>query len=165
MAEVKGVLHLLGEPASKLAELPPGVPVARQTQEGWGGYLSVMGGLLLPARGGPFATSGEALSAAVELLAEKFASNLRAWLSPEEMAAVNERNRLDNDPMICHSHDFCDANMAMHNAVVELRINSEDVPSWSDEMVALLNAAWEVARRNNFYVAQGSVQQGREAGE
>ncbi len=39
---------------------------------------------------------------------------LKTWLSPEEMQEVVCRNEGEHDPTICHSHDFCDANMAMH---------------------------------------------------
>ena len=44
-----------------------------------------------------------------------FSNILRRWLTPEQMAQVIERN-MARHPGVCHSHDFCDANMAMDEA-------------------------------------------------
>ena len=49
-------------------------------------------------------------------LAAEFSRILREWLGGVRMSEVNRRNQEETNPKGCHSHDFCDANMAMHEA-------------------------------------------------
>lgn len=81
-------------------------------------------------------------------LACVFSEVLKVWLSPDEMREVIARNRAEPNPSICHSHDFCDANMAMLEAW-EPAIGP-DIDVHSDEGIALWNAAWSRAKRNDF---------------
>ncbi len=55
---------------------------------------------------------------ATEAMAAEFSAVLKTWLSPEEMQEVVCRNEGEHDPTICHSHDFCDANMATHEVLM-----------------------------------------------
>ena len=81
-----------------------------------------------------------------ESLASTFATTLRDWMTEDEFSAVRERNAESSDPMVCHSHDFVDANEAMAAAFLSvLGVNadsreSDDVETW--------NAAWALAKRN-----------------
>lgn len=52
-----------------------------------------------------------------EILAREFSATLREWLRPDELAEVVKRNKAETNNYICHSHDFCDANMAMLEAM------------------------------------------------
>lgn len=57
----------------------------------------------------------------VRMLALRFTWELRKTLLSElklpfAFHEVVERNRIQKDPRICHSHDFCDANVVMSNA-------------------------------------------------
>ena len=51
-----------------------------------------------------------------ETLAHEFSEGLRRYLSPAQMREVVERNRLEMTLGVCHSHDFCDANMVLYEA-------------------------------------------------
>ena len=74
---------------------------------------------------------------------------LRDTLSPAQMAEVVRRNAAQPDPSICHSHDYCDANMAMAEAWEML----STVPCGADcpdAVNAIWSAAWDLAKDNNF---------------
>ena len=51
-----------------------------------------------------------------EKIAGQFHACLLFVLSSEEIAEMKKRNKAETDPLICHSHDFCDANMVMEEA-------------------------------------------------
>jgi hypothetical protein len=81
----------------------------------------------------------------VEKLAESFSRVLTEYIGEEKMYEVARRNRAETDDRICHSHDFCDANMAMldafHAHLPGLEVNLENdaiIGRWSD--------AWDLAR-------------------
>jgi len=68
---------------------------------------------------------------------------LRAWLKPWQWKEMRKRNAEEPSPLVCHSHDFCDANMAM-----EAAWESFDLPSINADDQAqadLWNAAWNIA--------------------
>ena len=52
----------------------------------------------------------------VQLLAAEFICGLRETAGVEALVEIVERNRREPDPNICHTHDFCDANMVMFEA-------------------------------------------------
>ncbi|MCK1671087.1 hypothetical protein [Bradyrhizobium sp. 150] len=87
----------------------------------------------------------------VTAIAEAFAEVLRQWLTREEMEAVRSRNASQSNPGICHSHDFCDANMAMDAAFRGLSIPTcldlDDDTKEHEEACRLWNDAWDVAKR------------------
>ena len=105
-----------------------------------------------------------------EKLAEEFARIIREWLTAEEMIEVNRLNDAEPENSgICHSHDFCDANMALVEALDNLGIeNSIDLPNDTfDERVAYIyamkfeSAAWDLAKSNHFYVGDGLTESAR----
>ncbi len=67
------------------------------------------GSILLDLRKEPRAENARRVAVA-------FKAVLTEWLTADEMAAVTARNRAEVNPHVCHSHDFCDANMAMDEA-------------------------------------------------
>jgi hypothetical protein len=87
----------------------------------------------------------------IALIAEAFALVLIEWLSTEEWDEMRLRNANESNPNVCHSHDFCDANMAMDRAMTDfgyplpLDLN-EDHPSVV-EHVEIWNEAWDLAKR------------------
>jgi hypothetical protein len=96
-----------------------------------------------------------------EQVAKEFSKVLRSWLTPEQMTEVIALNREEKSPGICHSHDFCDANMAMLEAICHELGLTED--QFMDQLMkemnsnapcgefnALWNEAWEVAFRTEF---------------
>lgn len=81
-------------------------------------------------------------------IAEKFAAILREWLTPDEWAEMLERNK-GYSPEICASHDFCDANMAMLEAMQANGLEPlPDNGPMPDDMAALWNQAFDIARRH-----------------
>lgn len=83
-------------------------------------------------------------------LAVKFCDILQEWLTDDELELVVARNdaRVDKNDGVCHSHDFCDANMAMDEAWSSMFQN--DVDTTSDADLDLWNAAWDLAKFKNF---------------
>ena len=96
-----------------------------------------------------------------EAAAEKFVATLREWLTADEFAEMQRLNTAKTDPNVCHSHDFCDANMAMLDAL-ESFDGVEFVAEWEIEEAVtdderkdaiakqviwetLWNAAWSIA--------------------
>jgi hypothetical protein len=77
-------------------------------------------------------------------MAKIFSGLLRDELTAGQMASVIELNRAETSRSICHSHDFCDANMTMARA---FRLLGEDT---SDN--ALWDAAWDAAKEAEFFV-------------
>lgn len=83
-------------------------------------------------------------------LAEGFRKVLASWLMPAELARIDALNKASGDPLICASHDFCDANMAMHESFVELigRTPADDVDC--EGSARLWNTAWDRAKAKGF---------------
>lgn len=44
----------------------------------------------------------------------EFSQDLHTCLGLEQMRELVERNRAETVPEVCHSHDFCDANMVIY---------------------------------------------------
>ena len=85
-------------------------------------------------------------------LANAFSKIIREWLTEEELAEVRELNAGEpKNVSICHSHDFCDANQAMIDALESLGVEygSEDFGD-GDKGFDILNAAWDLAKANGF---------------
>jgi hypothetical protein len=68
-------------------------------------------------------------------------------------------NASETDKSICHSHDFCDANMAMDEAFTKVLgrqyvfFNDEEPETEKQNEIDadLINAAWSMAKANKFY--------------
>ena len=75
-------------------------------------------------------------------MARTFSGLLRDELTAGQMSSVIERNRAETDRNVCHSHDFCDANMTMARA---FRLVGQDP---ADN--ALWDAAWNAAKQAEF---------------
>jgi hypothetical protein len=88
-------------------------------------------------------------------LAESFANTIKEWLDPEEMEKVIARNEINirENNGCCATHDFCDANMAMVEALSKHSLIWE----MADEVQQqLINEAWNKAKQNKFwYEASG----------
>jgi hypothetical protein len=82
-------------------------------------------------------------------VAKAFSKKLRGYLSYDQMKDVVSLNNADKDKSVCHSHDFCDANMFMADGfkAVTGRLPELNVEADCD----LFNAAWTIAKNNGFY--------------
>ena len=91
-------------------------------------------------------------------VAKTFGGRLAEYLSPEEMAKAIKRNRSERDPkyqiMVCHSHDFCDANMAMLEAM-EANGYVELMPL-DDGYSSVWRKAWSIAVKQDFFYQKGT---------
>lgn len=94
-------------------------------------------------------------------LARQFSASLLGEIGLPAMRKVIAMN--ENGAPECHTHDFCDANMVMLEAMILTDvINSGD--DWVDaeddrknELTALMESAWTLARQNDFYLMQNMV--------
>ena len=87
-----------------------------------------------------------------EIVAKAFADVLLAWSKDEP--GVWEKmladNAAENDKNICHSHDWCDANMAMDEAMRGLGIDHSE--RWGDDWASNDEASkfwgdcWDIAK-------------------
>lgn len=86
--------------------------------------------------------------AVVQRTADEFVRILRKWLTADEFAEMRRRN-VQSPRGTCASHDFCDANMAMLEAVqtvLKLPKNQRAAPYLLDDwFVNLWSDAWDKA--------------------
>lgn len=82
-------------------------------------------------------------------LAAKFSQILREWLTTEELAEVNARNQADEYKSggVCATHDFCDPNQAMLDAMESFGIFYEGCDQTTEY---LINNAWRIAKASRF---------------
>lgn len=82
-------------------------------------------------------------------LSDAFAAVLRKWLAAAEFAEVRRLNSADPahaDNSVCHSHDYCDANMAMveaFRAIHGRELFGDDGMAYAD--CDTVNRAWACA--------------------
>lgn len=90
----------------------------------------------------------------IEPLARKFSTFLAEAIGEESIREAVDRNRSQKHSGICHSHDFCDANMVMESAFEEVigrsQFNAEG--HISEEDMRLWNAAWDLAKEREFFL-------------
>lgn len=80
----------------------------------------------------------------VTAIAHRFAGNLLNDIGMNNLRTVIELNAAEPNAMVCHSHDFCDANMPMA-AAFESIVGRAPIDTESAEDASLWNAAWEHA--------------------
>ena len=96
-----------------------------------------------------------------QALAAMLATVLREWLTEDEFGRMQELNRgYGHSSGICASHEFCDANMAMHEAFVRVFDREPLLPSdveanpalagQEDIDISFWNAAWDQAHRGRL---------------
>jgi len=85
----------------------------------------------------------------VDSLAMEFCDELRVTLSPEHMEQVVSLNEAETNTGVCHSHDFCDANMVLYEVFMRHGMDVVDeggMDRWAD----LWNATWNLAKSRGF---------------
>lgn len=106
----------------------------------------------------PARTLAEALAQAdaliagalAERIADGFIKVLQDWLTAGELAEIDRRNAAEPDQGVCHSHDFCDANMAMLEPFEAATGTSPVEDTTLDWPVRLWGAAWSIALAKGF---------------
>ncbi len=87
---------------------------------------------------------------APEVVAAEFCSVLHRWLDPATITEINRRNATPEYGMSCATHDFCDANQAMIDALHSFGLE------FDHHLMALINAAWHLARERQFAIHRQS---------
>lgn len=84
-------------------------------------------------------------------LACEFAKVIREWLTLDQMEEVIALNGTSRYDKACATHNFCDANVAMEEAMITCGHRMDEDPDtggWG----AIWNAGWDIAKRMNFDV-------------
>jgi len=84
------------------------------------------------------------VTVAPEQLSEEFCRILNEWLDNDAMCEINRRNSLADYEGCCASHDFCDPNQAMAEALETFGIQ------FHPDLCELINEAWDIAKSHRF---------------
>ncbi len=82
-------------------------------------------------------------------LANAFSKQLRQNITRSEFSEVIRRNKAQSDPSICHTHDFCDANQVILDAMKVIGLSGEYDADDANQH-ALITKAWDTAKAANF---------------
>ena len=93
------------------------------------------------------------ITANVQILAQDFSAALRSLLTPEQMESVILQNAEESCSNICHSHDFCDANVVMHEVFLARGMNTA-AEGGIDQWGSLWDAAWNLAKYHGFVICK-----------
>lgn len=85
----------------------------------------------------------------IKSIAREFGCLLTLQLG-SKLITVVERNSTEKNSSICHSHDFCDANVFMNAAFNRYKKRDPQADSCNDAFI--LNEAWNIAKSNQFYI-------------
>lgn len=88
------------------------------------------------------------LASVTQTLANKFCEIVGEYFAHDELSEINRRNTTPAYSGACATQDFCDANLLMHQAFVE--ILGRDVDPSADTDCNLWNAAWNIAKAKGF---------------
>lgn len=82
-----------------------------------------------------------------KMVAAKFSAILREWLTPADLLEIDRRNKTEEYGGLCATHDFCDPNQAMIDALESFGLEYEG----HDEVQGkLIDLAWSIAKANQF---------------
>lgn len=82
-------------------------------------------------------------------IAREFSRQLHGLLGDDCMDELCKRNDMEEADGICHTHDFCDANQCMIDALAALGL--EDYGPNEDVRVdAIVSQAWSLAKEMSF---------------
>lgn len=104
--------------------------------------------IMMPDRKPTRAEKAPVDQAVAKQVADEFRRVIQRWLSPAELKEVDRLNAEEADPLVCHTHDFCDANMAMDPAFRKVVGRGSRSNWWKD--ANLWSAAWNIALKDGF---------------
>jgi len=80
----------------------------------------------------------------IEALARAFAVRMESEIGRENLLEAVRRNAT-SDASVCHTHDFCDANIVLAETFEQFGLDAlEDID--------LCNRVWDVATLNDFWI-------------
>ena len=85
----------------------------------------------------------------VDSLANQFGQLMRSTLTVEQLHQVVERNRTETNKNFCHSGDFCDSNMVLHDVFIRYGMDVAD-EGGAEKWGHLWDAAWTLAKTRGF---------------
>lgn len=88
---------------------------------------------------------------AIETLAKEFSQALHSLLTPAQMSEVVLRNARETHLGICHTHDFCDANVVLLEVFLSHGMDPAD-EGGMDKWGHLWDGAWNLAKASEFHV-------------
>lgn len=80
----------------------------------------------------------------VQALADEFSVMIRGYMTSEQIREAIRRNEMDEYVHRCATHDFCDPNQAMIDAMSVLGYDYNDLDA------RIVNQAWDIARDRKF---------------
>ena len=89
------------------------------------------------------------MTATAKTLAKEFSVALNALLTPAQMCEVVLRNAQETHPTICHTHDFCDANVVLHEVFLSHGMDPAD-EGGMEKWGRLWDESWNLAKANGF---------------
>lgn len=90
------------------------------------------------------------MTTTVETLAKEFSQALHSVLTPAQMSEVVSRNAQETHPSICHTHDFCDANVVLYEVFLSHGMDPAD-EGGMDKWGHLWDEAWNLAKAREFH--------------
>lgn len=81
------------------------------------------------------------------LLSAAFRRIMAGCCCVADLLKIDSCNRSERVVGLCHSHDFCDPNQAMIDALASL---GHDFDHSDDAQIAMISDAWSIARRIGF---------------
>lgn len=82
-------------------------------------------------------------------LAFQFSKELFDHIGIDCMIEMNRKNTAEISDTICHSHDYCDPNCSMLDAMLLFGIKYDPE---SQAQTDMLNDVWQIAKRYDFFV-------------
>ena len=76
---------------------------------------------------------------------------LHHYLEPDDLYEVIMRNRAEKNEMVCHSHDFIDANEVMAEAWSKQGVELDPA---NEDQAAAWDAAWYAAKAVEFDITK-----------
>ena len=91
----------------------------------------------------------------VTKVAKSFSHLLLEEIGRDNLLSIIKKNKAQKNGLICYSHDYCDANMIMEQALEAegVTVWNDDEGTMRDDSVALWNDAWNMAKAENFFNA------------
>lgn len=88
-----------------------------------------------------------------EILAIEFSNSLQARLTHEQLQEVVQRNAVETSLNICHSHDFCDANMVLYEVFFQNCMDPA-LEGGFDLWGGLWDETWNLAKFQEFNITK-----------